>query len=407
MQAESIALAITVILLGLGSALWIGQSIHRRRRRDRGSSGAVPKYFEALTALLDERADRALELFLDLANRDSEAVELHFALGSLFRRKGEIERATLIHQNLIARPSLSTRQRDLALKELGQDYLRAGLYDRAERIFSELLDRKQYQDFAARQLVTIYEQQQDWLQAAALRRRLEWITGESQRAIIAHYHCELVECALEAGDSSAAFEALREARRYGPDVIRVRLLLAQRYTEEGEQRRAAKEYRYVLDQDTGFAEIVLPSFMGLYASGAHAPEFSEQVERMLNRGGPSAKLAIAVTGFKHPELRVPSVLHAVELVLSQRLDPLAADRSALLESHSVRVALITLMTRWVERRALYQCSVCGFAASALYWHCPGCHSWSTMNMRSDIFPDPDVASEARKSDGRSPITNPL
>lgn len=407
MQPESIALAVTVALLLFGGALWTWGAVHRRRHRDPGGQGPVPKYFEALTALLDERADRALELFLDLANQDSEAVELHFALGSLFRRKGEIERATLVHQNLIARPSLSTRQRDLALKELGEDYLRAGLYDRAERIFSELLDRKRYQDVAARQLVTIYEQQQDWLQAAALRRRLEWITGQSQRSIIAHYHCELVESALEAGDPSAAFEALREARRYGPDVSRVRLLQARRYEEEGEQRRAAKEYRYVLDQDSRFAEIVLPSFAGLYASGAHSPEFSEQVDRMLNQGDEAAKLAIAVTGFKHPGLRVPAVLHAVELVLSQRLDPLAADRSALLESHSVRVALITLMTRWVERRALYQCRVCGFAATALYWHCPGCRSWSTMNLRSDIFPDPDVASESRKADSRTSITNPL
>ena len=227
MRAETIALVVSIAAIVVGGAGMLWTWRRRRRRGDALTRRLPPEYFEALSFLLDEQMDRALDVFLQLADRESDTVELHFALGSLFRRKGELERATLIHQNLIARPALSRDQRELALKELGQDYLRAGLNDRAERIFTELLDLKAHQEFAARALVGIYEQQQDWAQAAALRRRLEWITHRSERPVVAQYYCEIAEAARERGDDKAASEALAEARRNGRDVPRVRLLSAQ------------------------------------------------------------------------------------------------------------------------------------------------------------------------------------
>ncbi len=385
MRAETLALAFALALIVLGAGGLIWNRISRRRMRSTEGS-TPPEYFEALTALLDNRADRALELFLELADRDADTVELHFALGSLFRRKGEIERATRIHQNLIARPALSRTQRNLALKELGEDYMQVGLNDRAERIFSELLDRKRFQAFAARQLVAIYEQQQDWPQAAALRRRLEWITGVSERAVIAQYHCEMVEAALEREEDGAAREALREARRLGPDVVRVRLLVARLSSAEGDIRRAAREYRQLLDRDPEYAEIVLPVFAGLFPAGARSAEFQTLVRRIL-ASSRRARIPVAVAGVKHPQLRIPEVLGAIEMELGKRIDPLMTDEPSLLESHDVRVALMRLLTRWVEQRPLYQCDSCGFSARVLYWHCPGCRSWGSMHLKQDIFPE--------------------
>lgn len=387
MHIEEIVLAaaLAVALAGGAGLLW---SWLRERRRRPLMERLPPEYFEALSFLLEDQMDRALELLLELADRDAETVEFHFALGSLFRRKGELERATLIHQNLIARPSLSREQREFALKELGQDYMRAGLYDRAERIFVDLLDLKAHQEFAARRLVTIYEQQQDWAQAAALRRRLEWITGRSESSVIAQYSCEMAEAAQARGDSEAAAAALAEARRNGRDVPRVRLLSARTDVERGDLRRAAREYQALLEAEPGLAEVTLPPFAAVLSAGAHAPEFETAVRRVLATG-PYAQTPVAVTGLKHTELRSPVMMEAIEKELSLIVAPLSDhDVAPLMDSHEVRAAFVRLLTGWVARRPLYQCSTCGFRAHDLYWHCPGCRGWDTMRMRRDVFPVP-------------------
>lgn len=349
-----------------------------------------PEYFQALAFMLGEQTDRALEVFLELAGRETETVELHFALGNLFRRKGEIERATLIHQNLIARPTLSRAQRDLALKELGQDYLSAGLYDRAEKIFGDLIDLKTHQVEAARSLILIYEQQQDWEQAAALRRRLEWLQGTNERKVIAQYYCEIALKAQLRDDEAAAREALSEARRNDRESPRVRLMMAQAASRAGDTRRAVREYREVLEHESGLAEIVLPELAELFPQGAHDEAFDGLVRDLLKKE-PKALLPVAVAGLLHEPLRCPSVLEAIEQEMERLISPLSEhDTWPLKGSHEVRAILIWLLSDWLERRLLYQCSSCGFSAHELYWHCPGCRGWDTMRMRSDVFPVPGM-----------------
>lgn len=394
MRPEDIALivALAAVVTGAGGLLWAWL---RQRRRQPFTKVLPPKYFEALSFLLEDEMDRALEVFLELADRDADTVEFHFALGSLFRRKGELERATLIHQNLIARPSLSREQRELALKELGQDYLRAGLYDRAERILTDLLELKVHQEFAARQLITIYEQQQDWSQAAALRRRLEWITGRSERPVVAQYWCEMAEAAAMRGDSRSAAEARAEAQRNGRDIPRVRLLSARAATEEGDLRRAAHEYRGLLENEPELAEVTLPPLAAVYPAGAREREF-EMVVRRVYADGSLGLTAVAVAGLKHEELRSPAVMEAIELELSRLIEPLSDHEVApLMESHDVRAALVRLLSGWVALRPLYQCRICGFRTHELYWHCPGCRGWDTIRMRRDVFPVPDVEPSRR------------
>ncbi|MGH9640766.1 MAG: tetratricopeptide repeat protein, partial [Bryobacteraceae bacterium] len=319
MRAEDIVLLVAFVVAAAGGVGVLWAWLRDRRRRP-FLKRFTPEYFEALSFLLDNQVDRALEVFIELADRDQDTVEFHFALGSLFRRKGELERATLIHQNLIARPSLSHAQRELALKELGQDYLRAGLYDRAETIFIELLDLAAHQAFAARQLITMYEQQQDWAQAAALRRRLERITGESERNVIAQYCCEMAEAAAARGDRQAAAEALDEARRYARELPRVRLLLARAAVERGDLAEAAGEYRELLKSEPSLAELAMPPLAAIFPAGAAAEEFDESVRRAL-AAGPNAVFSIATVGFKYPDLRSPAVLEAVESELFRLLSP--------------------------------------------------------------------------------------
>ncbi len=394
MYPETIALVIAIVFIVAG-AMGVVWNELRRRRKKRSASHMPPEYFEALAFMLGEQTDRALEVFLDLAGRESDTVELHFALGNLFRRKGEIERATLIHQNLIARPTLSRTQRDLALKELGQDYLSAGLYDRAEKIFGDLIDLKTHQIEAAQSLILIYEQQQDWEQAAAFRRRLEWLQGTSERKVIAHYYCEITLKAQSCGDEATARDALVEARRNDRDSARVRLLTAQAAVRSKDMRRAVREYRAVLEHEPDLAEIVLPALAELFPQGAHADEFGVIVHDLLKKK-PNAFLAVAVAGLLHEGLRCPSILEAIEREIEHLIISPLSEHGIWppKDAHEVKTILIWLLSDWLERRRLYQCSSCGFSAHELYWHCPGCRGWDSMRMRSDVFPVPGIDMDA-------------
>ena len=391
MRIETLALVAALALIIVAASGFVVSEMRRRGERRRAGTAAMPpEYFEALAFMLGDQADRALEVFLELAGRDTDTIELHFALGNLFRRKGEIERATLIHQNLIARPTLSREQRDLALKELGQDYLSAGLYDRAEKIFGDLLDLKTHQVDAARCLVQIYEQQQDWEQAAALRRRLEWLTRSSQRKVIAHYYCEVALRSRAQGNEEAAQSALNEARRNDRESARVRLMSAQAACKSGDERRAVREYREVLDQQPGLAEIVLPALAKLFPQGAHDQDFDSIIVELMNKHR-DAVLPIAVAGLLHDMLRGPSVMNAIEQEIEWLMAPITAREAwPLKESHEVRAILIWLLSDWLSQRSLYQCSACGFSAHELYWHCPGCRRWDTMRLRRDVFPVPNA-----------------
>ncbi len=403
MRIETIFLVIALaVIVVAASGLVVSELRRRHERHKKGAATMPPEYFEALAFMLGDQTDRALEVFLELAGRETDTIELHYALGNLFRRKGEVERATLIHQNLIARPTLSREQRDLALKELGQDYLSAGLYDRAEKIFGDLLDLKTYQVEAARCLVQIYEQQQDWEQAAALRRRLEWLTRSNQRKVIAHYYCEVALRSRGQGNEEAAQSALSEARRNDRDSARVRLMSAQAASDSGDTRRAVREYKEVLAQQPDLAEMVLPALAKLFPQGAHDPEFNSMIAELLNKHR-NAVLPVAVAGLLHESLRGPSVMKAIEQEIEWLIAPITDHEAWPLKgSHEVRAILIWLLSDWLSRRLLYQCSSCGFSAHELYWHCPGCRRWDTMRLRRDVFPIPNSENNETPDKGVPP-----
>ena len=172
-------------------------------------------YLKGLNFLLNEQTDQALEHFLRMVRVDDKTIETHFALGSLFRRRGEVDRAIRIHQNIIARPDLASEQRDQALHALAKDYLAAGLLDRAENLFSRLAQGSRYQVQALDALCGIYEQERDWEKAIDAGQRLEVLGGHSLALQIAHYYCELAEAAIAKGDYVAARDYVKKRSRAG------------------------------------------------------------------------------------------------------------------------------------------------------------------------------------------------
>ena len=221
-----------------GTGWWAARNATRRTTRERKGGGLRSDYFQGINYLLNEQPDKAIEVFIKLIEVDSETVETHLALGNLYRRRGDVDRAIRIHQNLVARESLSASQRTEALLELGQDYMSAGVLDRAEDLFSEIAGDADYRVQALRQLIDIYEREKDWPKAIASARKLEQATGNQLGWIIAHYCCEQAGQHSAEGDRERALKYVQQARSVHAACVRASLLEADIQAERGEHERA-------------------------------------------------------------------------------------------------------------------------------------------------------------------------
>lgn len=357
------------------------------RRTNRGTLSE--DYIKGLNFLLNEQSDRALEVFIEMVDVDSDTVETHLILGSLFRRRGEVDRAIRIHQNLIARPNLEPRQRANALLELGRDYMRAGVLDRAEGLFKELINTGfQHAEGYAR-LRDLYEQEKEWERAIWAAERLRSHTRESQGMRIAHYHCELGEQAARSGDPVKAAQHARKALANDRSSVRASILLGDLAVRVGDDRKALKHYGHVTDQHRDFASLVLDRVRAAYArlnDGAGYERFLAQ----LRRYDSSLATLLARLEALHAQGREDEF----DALLNEELD---RDNVALptlqvfLRTWSGRVedaAAGDVLTRaahvlekYLHQRPIYRCVNCGFRVRTHLWHCPGCHHWSTIKPR--------------------------
>ena len=199
-----------MLLAAAGFTGWyVGRRAQRAARR-RARRRLPADYFAGLNYLINEQPDRAVEVFTRMVDVDKETVEIHFALGSLFRRRGEVDRAIRVHQSILDRPKLDPEQRELALQELAVDYLRAGLLDHSETSVQVLAESDSHRLTALRSLTRIYEQQRDWQQAIVTHRMLAANGGPAQASAVAHYYCELAEAARMQGELDEARAHLRD-----------------------------------------------------------------------------------------------------------------------------------------------------------------------------------------------------
>jgi len=259
MAADSPLLLILLFMVAAAAGWYFARRTSPDNARSHSGSGLNTDYFAGLNFLLNEEPDKALEVFVRMVDVDNDTIETHFALGNLFRRRGEINRAIQIHHNIFDRRDLPRRQREQALRELAEDHLKAGLLDRAEEYFTRLADRPAYRREALERLVLIYEQEREWEQAIAIRDQLADQTHEGRSPVVAHYYCELAQKALAADDVARAREYLRRARSADRDGLRGTLLRAELADNEGDFRLASRLYRKVIARDPGFAPLALPS----------------------------------------------------------------------------------------------------------------------------------------------------
>ena len=346
------------------------------------SSNLPRSYFRGLNFLLNEQPDKAIDAFIEVVKLDPETTELHFALGSLFRRRGETERAIRVHQNLLNRPDLPTSERDHALFELGQDFLKAGLLDRAEDTFTSL-DAGVYASDARRCLLTIFEIEKDWRRAIVTAKALEELGAQSFAKEISQFHCELSQEALQRQDGALARGELDLALQANAQNVRATILLGDVAFAAGDRLAACAAWRRVEQQNAAYLPLVVDKLMEAYSALGKPGEGAELLASFVDRY-PSNELLDAA--FKHvARLRGEEAAQSLARV-QMRKAPTLAGMTRLLDAQisgaeEPRRGDLELMRTLIHQRTKnlprYTCQNCGFRARLFYWQCPGCSGWET------------------------------
>jgi lipopolysaccharide biosynthesis regulator YciM len=373
-------------LLLLPVAAATGWYVGRRDRRNGSSINLPSAYFQGLNFLLNEQPDKAIEVFLKMLEVDSETVEMHLALGNLFRRRGEIERATRIHQNLIARPNLEEHQRLQALFQLAQDYLRAGLLDRAESLLMELTGVPAHAESALRLLKDIYEQESEWQKAVDTLQHLERIQGGDKRATIAQYFCEMADERLIEGAVGEGEAYVDRALDTDEDCARARIQQGLIHYEAKRYREARKAWSRIRDEDIWCLTSILDKIILCYQVLEDQAGLDILLNRILERTTNPHVLISRVNELERVQGRAaalsflegwlvqhPSVAGLARLM---ELERSSDEDDGTITNHRTR-PVRTLLNNLMDTEGTYRCRQCGFTGRTLYWHCPGCKSWNS------------------------------
>lgn len=350
-------------------------------------SRAVPRsYFKGLNYLLNEQPDKAIEAFLEVARMDPDTLELHFALGALFRRRGELDRAIRIHQNLVDRADLAQEPRMKALYELGQDFFKAGLLDRAEEVFRRLETGVHARD-ALRHILDIQMLTKDWAQAIQTAGRLEKMGCPAVHADVAHFHCELAAAASLKGDEEEAKRHLENALALNRRAARAWIMLGDLEAQAGRDERAIAHWRRIEEVNPAYLPLVAERLMQAHVRLGRGEEGLALLRAYLERR-PSADLLHllfqsvaesqgwqAARQLAADELKRNPSLRALDdfLLACNAVNPDPAQNRV--ENQLVQ----DLVHRQVSKDAYYLCGNCGFKARQFFWQCPACARWESIS----------------------------
>jgi lipopolysaccharide biosynthesis regulator YciM len=362
------------LFFGLG---WVAARIDIRQIVS--ESRALPRsYFKGLNFLLNEQPDKAIEAFIEVVKVDPETIELHFALGSLFRRRGEYDRAIRMHQNLLERPDLGADQKLAALAELGQDYLKAGILDRAEEVFKKLETSGQ-SGIARRHLLEIYEQEKDWSRAIEMTKLVQPDPRD-----LAQYHCELAASEAAQSRPDAARQHLETALEANRKCVRASLQLGDLEKNQGNPDRAIEHWKRIESQNPGYLALVAQRLLEAYREAGRAEEGLTLLAGYLER---YPSLDLLDTVFQQT-LEVKGPEQAYALVRDElRRNPTLLGLDRLLEAQIIAAGspekrrdlelVRNLVHGHTRRLARYRCETCGFKARQFHWRCPACGGWET------------------------------
>lgn len=365
-------------LLGWQLARWV-----RQTKAQPNTKSIKSEYFKGLNFLVNEEPDKAIEVFIQALEVDDDTVELHLALGGLFRRRGQVDRATRVHQNLIARPSLNDEQRSLAVLELALDYHKAGWLDRAENLFKELLDKNAYKNKAIEGLCRIYEQEKEWQKAIDI---LQYLGNPERIEVsgkISHYYCELAELAIASGNLIDARQYLVNSEKEAPTVARTALLKGDLYYAENQDAKAREQWLSVAASNPRLAEFTIDKMIYSFqrcdekealksylASLKFAPKdariFDCWKDTLFHVFDSDDALKYILSRIEHASLSSSISTFLDEQLTSKRFNE--SDMSGLLAQ---------MLEHKRPQISDYRCVGCGFETKAMYWFCPNCSEWES------------------------------
>ena len=392
-----------LLLVAIAIGWWLGRRESFNRSVDEPSRS---QYYRGLNYLLDEQPDAAIDSFIDSLPVTPETLETHLAVGKLMRRKGEVERAIRIHQNLLSRPSLPRNYLHRAHLELARDYISAGLYDRSESLLKDLIDESREQrDEARRYLMEIYQAEREWQQAievgeALLPKRsfLKAPPPVDKRitAALSNYCCELASLALNKNDYNSARKQLRQALAHDRLCVRATLMMADVEYRSQHYRQAIKSLQNVKEQDAAFIPETLDLIQQCYKKIQDRQGYENYLSACLKissdprtvmahidlvreRDGERAASELLADRLKNqPSLTGLAQLMDLHIGNAEAAKP--ADKSVEIfqQLKSDLVVQRDLMTALSRSGHAYRCQQCGFSGRQLHWLCLGCKQWSTV-----------------------------
>lgn len=381
MQAESLIWLLLPVAAAFG---WFAAGQRQGKPGRCTDSMLGSEYIKGLNYLLTEQQDKAIDVFIRMLEVNSDTVETHLALGNLFRKRGEVDRAIRIHQNLVARSSLNHEQRHDALLELGQDYMKAGLFDRAEGLFRELLEAGVHESSVLPLLLDIYEQEKDWDNAIAIAMQMGFVGGQPARTVIAHYYCELANNARARGTTDVALELLARAGEYDPHCARATLIRGSIAQQQGDFTTALTAYEQMVGQDIDLLPEVLEDIRDCHLALGSVQSLIPFLQRVVGQyPGITPVLVLAdMIGHEQGE-RAAADFIAAELARRPSVRGLARfiDFSLAGSEGAARDNLLILRKitdQLLENKPVYKCSNCGFEGRSLHWQCPGCKRWNSI-----------------------------
>ncbi|MEY2688103.1 MAG: lipopolysaccharide assembly protein LapB [Pseudomonadota bacterium] len=371
------------LLLALPLAFAVGWLASRfdLKQWKRDQQAAPQAYFKGLNLLLNEQQDKAIDAFIEAVQHDPGSSELHFALGNLFRRRGEYERAVRVHQHLLARADLPQAERDRAQHALAQDFLKAGLFDRAEQAYKALAGSAFATD-ARLALLVLHERARDWPAAIEVARGLESVGAGSFAQRMAHYWCEIALEADARGQPGDADIAIQRAREVAPLAVRPMVLAGQRLLKRGLVEPALAIWGPLLVQHPQASPVIADEFARAAAGSNHVDTARLQLQNA-HASEPGAALLAALLSLESEGTerrkawldqlqKHPSLSAALGLLREHKGGALGPDELSALD------AALQAAAKPLQR---YRCAACGFEAQHYFWQCPGCHGWDTFPPR--------------------------
>ena len=379
-------LELLFLLLPVAAAYgwYMGRRSAQQSKQD-DASRLSRDYVAGVNFLLSNQQDKAVDLFLDMLKEDTGTVEAHLTLGNLFRSRGEVDRAIRIHQSLMESASLTYDQRLLAVQQLGRDYMAAGLYDRAEDMFKQLVDETDFRLGALQQLLQIYQATSDWQSAIEVAERLVKLGKEKHRGEIANFWCELALQQMAANDLDKAMALLKKGAAADRNSARVSIMKGRVWMEKGDYAKAVESLERVIDQDKELVGETLEMLQTCYQQLGKADEWEVFLRRCVEENaGATAELMLAqileqregveaAQNYVTRQLERHPTMRVFHKLMDYHLNEAEEGRAK--ESLGV---LRNMVGEQVRSKPRYRCQKCGFTAHTLYWHCPSCRSWATI-----------------------------